>query len=171
MDPITPFFGLMIRDGAPLMSQPSLEAFGAFPAWASSWKICWKAGSGGCWTNGYPQSSTFIGISCDFSITNLIPGWWLQTMEFDNLIFPCRFFGMSSETHWLSLHHFSRWARESTTNQIHFWVSVRCRRPCRRPRRLDSWDYKNLHGWVILDKGKCWCAYSSIMGCIWVYQD
>ena len=118
-----------------------------------------------------PQSSTFIGISCDFSIKNLIPGWWLQTMEFDNLIFPCRFFGMSSETHWLSLHHFSRWARESTTNQIHFGVSVRCRRPCRRPRRLDSWDYKNLHGWVILDKGKCWCAYSSIMGCIWVYQD
>ena len=23
--------------------------------------------------------------------------------------------------------------------------------------------YKNLHDWVILGKGKCWCAYSSTM--------
>ena len=27
--------------------------------------------------------------------------------------------------------------------------------------------YKNLQNWVILDKGKCWCAYSSTMVRIW----
>ena len=121
--------------------QPS-EAFGAFPAWDSSWKICWKAGSGGCWTNHWigfvgenfnrkpmgfyhqilrgfrlkfshhpilwfkwmlpPNHLPFHRISCDFSITNkqsLVVskhGIW----SFD---VPCRFLGMSSETHGFSL--------------------------------------------------------------------
>ena len=36
-----------IRIKSQVFCPPSLEAFGGFPAWGSSWKICWKAGSGG----------------------------------------------------------------------------------------------------------------------------
>ena len=30
--------------------------------------------------------------------------------------------------------------------------------------------YKNLHDWVILGKGKCWCAYSSTLLRIWAME-
>ena len=43
-------------------------------------------------------------------------GWWFQTWRY---YVPFHIYGMSSQTHWLSLHHFSRWLLHHQPDNLH----------------------------------------------------
>ena len=69
------------------------------------------------------QQWMMVVIVITMGFHHYMTGWWFQTwMDY----FPCHINGMSSETHWLSLHHFSRWLC-GTSNQFSIDLTIiRC---------------------------------------------